>query len=55
MHLASRILIEGGRAVGIEYVRKGRTEVLRAEREVILAGGAVNSPQLLQLFRNWRW
>ena len=47
--LASRILIEGGRAVGIEYVRKGRTEMLRAEREVILAGGAVNSPQLLQL------
>jgi choline dehydrogenase len=47
--LASRVLIEGGRAVGVEYVRKGRTEVIRADAEVILAGGAINSPQLLQL------
>jgi choline dehydrogenase len=47
--LASRVLIEGGRAVGVEYLRKGRTGVLRADREVILAGGAINSPQLLQL------
>jgi choline dehydrogenase len=47
--LASRVLIEGGRAVGVEYLRKGRTETIRADREVILAGGAINSPQLLQL------
>jgi choline dehydrogenase len=47
--LASRILLEGGRAVGVEYIRNGRVETLRAEREVILSGGAINSPQLLQL------
>ncbi len=47
--LASRVLIEGGRAVGVEYVRKGRKEVIYADAEVILAGGAINSPQLLQL------
>ncbi len=47
--LASRVLMQGGRAVGVEYLRKGRTETLRADREVILAGGAINSPQLLQL------
>ena len=47
--LASRVIVKGGRAVGVEYLRKGRTETLMAEREVILSGGAVNSPQLLQL------
>jgi choline dehydrogenase len=47
--LASRILMEGGRAVGVEYIRNGQVHTLRAEREVILAGGAINSPQLLQL------
>jgi choline dehydrogenase len=47
--LASRVLIERGRAVGVEYLHRGGTRVARAAREVILAGGAVNSPQLLQL------
>lgn len=47
--LASRVLIEGGRAVGVEYVRKGRVETVRTGGEVLLAGGAINSPQLLQL------
>ena len=47
--LASRILLENGRAVGVEYLKGGTKHVLRAEREVILSGGAVNSPQLLQL------
>ena len=47
--LASRILIENGRAVGVEYRRKGRSQTIRADCEVILAGGAINSPQLLQL------
>jgi choline dehydrogenase len=47
--LASRVLVENGRAVGVEYLKGGMSHVLRAEREVILAGGAVNSPQLLQL------
>ena len=47
--LATRILIEGGRAVGIEYLRGGERISARAEREVILAGGVINSPQLLML------
>lgn len=45
----SRVLIEGGRAVGICAVRRGRELAIRAEREVILAAGAVNSPKLLML------
>jgi choline dehydrogenase-like flavoprotein len=44
----TRILFEGRRAVGVEYVRGGSTEVARAG-EVVLAAGAVNSPQLLLL------
>ena len=47
--LATRILFEGQRAVGIEYVQNGRTMTARAGREVILSGGSVNTPQLLQL------
>jgi choline dehydrogenase len=46
---ATRILFEGGRAVGVEYADwRGRRERARAG-EVILCGGAINSPQLLQL------
>jgi len=45
----SRVLIEQGRAVGVEYRHDGATRRVRAQREVILSGGAVNSPQLLQL------
>ncbi len=47
--LTTRIVFEGRRAVGVEYVRDGRTVVARAEREVILCGGVINSPQLLML------
>jgi choline dehydrogenase len=47
--LVTRILFEGDRAVGVEYTRgRGATERVRAG-EVILCGGAINSPQLLQL------
>ncbi len=46
---ASRIVIENGRAVGVEYGRGGRRRTARAEREVLLAAGAINSPQLLLL------
>ena len=46
---ATGIVIRGGRAAGVEYVRKGRKALLETGGEVILAGGAVNSPQLLQL------
>ncbi|MBL8552466.1 MAG: GMC family oxidoreductase N-terminal domain-containing protein [Hyphomonadaceae bacterium] len=46
--LATHILFEAKRAVGVEYERRGRSDVARAS-EVILAGGTYNSPQLLML------
>ncbi|NUK13017.1 GMC family oxidoreductase N-terminal domain-containing protein, partial [Streptomyces lunaelactis] len=47
--LVTRVLFEGKRAVGVEYRRgRGKPQQVRA-REVILCGGAINSPQLLQL------
>lgn len=47
--LAHRILIEAGRAVGVEYTHKGRMHAVRAGAEVLLSAGAFNSPQLLLL------
>jgi choline dehydrogenase len=47
--LTEQILFEGSRAVGIAYRRGGRLHTLRAAREIVLCGGAVNSPQLLLL------
>jgi choline dehydrogenase len=47
--LATRILLSGRRAVGIEFRRGDTTRTAQASHEVILAGGAFNSPQLLQL------
>ncbi len=47
--LVNRIVLENGRAVGIEYDWGGDTRVARVEREVILCGGVINSPQLLML------
>ena len=47
--LATRILFQGKSAVGIEYEQNGRSQSVRAAREVIVSGGSVNSPQLLQL------
>lgn len=47
--LASKILFDGERAVGIEYERNGQRAVARAGGEVILCAGAINTPQLLQL------
>ncbi len=44
-----RIVIEGGRAVGVEYEQKGQPQTARAEGEVILSAGAYGSPQLLML------
>jgi choline dehydrogenase len=48
MHV-SRVLFEGTRAVGVQASQLGQAQELRAEREVILCGGAYNSPQLLML------
>lgn len=45
----TRVIVEGGRATGVEYVRNGQTHTLRAKAQVILSGGAINSPQILQL------
>ena len=47
--LATKLVFAGGRAVGVEYVADGVTRIARAEREVILAGGVINTPQLLML------
>ncbi len=44
-----RVVFEGDRAVGVEWERDGETRIARAEREVILSGGSINSPQLLML------
>ncbi|MEQ8354072.1 MAG: choline dehydrogenase [Kiloniellaceae bacterium] len=45
----TRILMEGNRAVGVEYLQAGQRHRPRARREVILASGVINSPQLLML------
>jgi choline dehydrogenase len=46
---AVRLLIEGHRAVGVEVLENGELKVIRAEREVIVSSGAINSPKLLML------
>src|ERR671936_375929 len=47
--LATRILFENGRAVGVEILRNNDLETVRAEREVIVCAGAYHSPHLLLL------
>ncbi|MDU8926616.1 choline dehydrogenase [Alisedimentitalea sp. MJ-SS2] len=47
--LATRVVIEDGRAKGVEIERGGKREVIRAQAEVILAASAFNSPKLLML------
>ncbi len=47
--LATHLVFEGARAVGIEYLNGTARETVRAEREVLLCGGVINSPQLLML------
>ena len=47
--LASRVTFAGKRATGIEFVQRGQSRTVTAKREVILAGGTINSPQLLEL------
>jgi choline dehydrogenase-like flavoprotein len=46
---ATRVLFDGTRAVGVEFEHAGQRRVVRARREVVLCGGAINSPQLLML------
>ena len=45
----TRILFEGNRATGVEYARRGRGGRRVSAGEVVVCGGAINSPQLLQL------
>jgi choline dehydrogenase len=47
--LVTRILLEDGRAVGVEYRRGGTSHRVRARREVILSAGALASPKMLML------
>ncbi len=47
--MATRVLFEGRRAVGVEFRRGDRLQTARAAREVIVSGGPINSPQLLKL------
>ena len=44
-----RIVVERGRATGVELVKDGKRELVRAEREVILTAGAIGSPKLMML------
>jgi choline dehydrogenase len=49
---ATRIILDGKRAVGVDYAKGGRggkSVTVHANREVILSGGTINSPQLLQV------
>ncbi|WP_328394951.1 GMC family oxidoreductase [Nocardia sp. NBC_00416] len=45
----TRVLFDGDRAVGVEYSRGGHLQRVTARKEVILCGGAINTPQLLML------
>jgi choline dehydrogenase len=47
--LTRRVLLDGPRAVGVEYLHRGAVQRAEAAREVILCGGALNSPQVLML------
>ncbi len=47
--LVSRILFTGTRATGIEYLQNGIKKTFHAEKEILICGGVINSPQLLML------
>lgn len=47
--LSERIIVEGGRATSVTYRQGSETKTARARREIVLCGGAINSPQLLML------
>jgi choline dehydrogenase len=47
--LVLQIVLEHNKAIGVSYVQSGKTEYAAVSREVILCGGAINSPQVLQL------
>lgn len=45
----SRVLLEGDRAIGVEWIQDGQLQSARCDQEVVLAAGALQTPQLLQL------
>jgi 4-pyridoxate dehydrogenase len=47
--LATRIVFSGKRAIGIEFVQHGKKQVVHADKEVLISGGVINTPQLLML------
>ena len=47
--LVKRVLFEGTQAIGVEFLRQGKTEQVRANREILLCGGSINSPQTLMI------
>jgi len=49
MSQATKLVIEGKKAVGVEYLRDGKPERARASREIVLCGGVIDSPKLLML------
>lgn len=47
--LTTKVLFDEAKAIGIEYLKEGQKQVLECRGEVVLSGGAINSPQLLLL------
>jgi choline dehydrogenase len=47
--LVKKLVTHAGRVTGIEYIKRGQVHTCSANREVLLSGGAINSPQILQL------
>jgi choline dehydrogenase/4-pyridoxate dehydrogenase len=47
--VVTRVILEGNRAIAVEYAQHGEIKVACANREIILSGGAINSPQILML------
>ena len=47
--MVSKIVLDNGVATGVEFITNGQKNVARAKREVILAGGTINTPQMLEL------
>jgi len=45
----TRLIFEGSRAVGVEWIKNGKSEQARCQGDIVLAAGALQSPQLLQL------
>jgi choline dehydrogenase-like flavoprotein len=47
--IATKVIVKNGRAVGLTYLQHGKEQIAHAENEIVLSGGAVNSPKLLLL------